>query len=200
VVQIAHKTNPVAQQNLNLKGGKKKSLLIGINYIGQKAELKGCINDVHKVQEFLIQYVGYPSDPQSMTILTEEQGKSQPTKANLIAAFKWLVSNTKAGDSLFLHYSGHGSQVKDPDGDRESGMDDTIVPLDYTKAGQIDSDFLHRALVDGLPKGVRLTAIFDCCHSGTILELPYTYRTDADGNVKQYNFLGEGKKNCRRCS
>jgi len=181
------------QRDLSLsRGGKKKSLLIGINYIGQDAELKGCINDVRNVREFLVKCVGFPEDPASMTILTEE-AQAKPVKSNMTAAFQWLVSGTTPGDSLFLHYSGHGSRVKDPTGDREDGMEDTIVPLDYKTAGQIDSDLLHHILVDSLPKGVRLTCIFDCCHSGTALELPYTYRTDEQGNVKRFNLLGEGK-------
>jgi len=181
------------QRDLSLdRGGKKKSLLIGINYVGQESELKGCINDVHNVREFLVKCVGFPEDGASMTVLTEED-QAKPTKANMTAAFQWLVSGTTPGDSLFLHYSGHGSRVQDPQGDREDGMEDTIVPVDYKTAGQIDSDTLHHILVDGLPKGVRLTCIFDCCHSGTALELPYTYRTDEQGNVKRFNLLGEGK-------
>lgn len=57
-----------------------------------------------------------------------------------------------------------GGQVKDPDGDRDSGFDDTICPVDFEKYGQITSDTLHRVLVTPLARGVRLTVIFDCCH------------------------------------
>ena len=54
------------------------------------------------------------------------------------------------------------------------GQDETIIPLDYEKEGQIVDDQLHEILVAGLPQGVRLTAIMDCCHSGSVLDLPYT--------------------------
>lgn len=57
-----------------------------------------------------------------------------------------------------------GGQVRDPDGDRESGLDDTICPVDFESHGQITSDTLHRVLVTPLAPGVRLTVIFDCCH------------------------------------
>lgn len=46
------------------------------------------------------------------------------------------VYSLKAGDSLFFHYSGHGGQQKDTNGDEESGMDDTLVPVDYQSAGR----------------------------------------------------------------
>jgi hypothetical protein len=59
---------------------------------------------------------------------------------------------------------GKGGQVQDPDGDRESGFDDTICPVDFEQYGQITSDTLHRVLVTPLAPGVRLTVIFDCCH------------------------------------
>lgn len=32
----------------------------------------------------------------------------------------------------------------------------------------------HTLLVKPLPAGCRLTAIFDSCHSGTVMDLPYT--------------------------
>lgn len=46
---------------------------------------------------------------------------------------KWLVDDAQPNDSLFLFYSGHGSQVIDRDGDEVHGKDKAICPLD-TKA------------------------------------------------------------------
>ena len=34
---------------------------------------------------------------------------------------------------------------------------------------------LHKILVKHLPPGVRLTVVFDSCHSGTAMDLPYVY-------------------------
>ena len=78
---------------------------------------------------------------------------------------------------------GHGGQVPDPDGDRKSGFDDTIVPVDFERTGQISSDTLHKTLVSALPPSSTLFVIFDCCHSGSAIELPYVYRSDEYGNV-----------------
>ena len=108
----------------------------------------------------------------------------------MLAAMGWLVSEPHT--QCFLHYSGHGGQVRDPDGDRESGYDDTIVPVDYQKNGQLDSDTLHRVLVSGLHPTSSLFVVFDCCHSGSAIELPFVYRTDADGNVSLVDSVKEG--------
>merc|ERR1719197_1807508 len=44
-------------------------------------------------------------------------------------------------------------------------------------------DDLRRLLVLPLPKGVRLTVIMDCCHSGTAMDLPYKMKLEADGKT-----------------
>lgn len=35
---------------------------------------------------------------------------------------------------------GHGGSVRDTSGDEADNMDETMVPVDYTKAGQITDD------------------------------------------------------------
>ena len=82
--------------------------------------------------------------------------------------------------------------MRDPDGDRDSGFDDTIVPVDYQQQGQLDSDTLHRHLVSKLPPSSSLFVVFDCCHSGSAIELPFVYRTDADGNVNMMDNVKQG--------
>eukprot|EP00833_Pecoramyces_ruminatium_P007731 jgi/Orpsp1_1/1181763/evm.model.c7180000078497.1 len=64
------------------------------------------------------------------------------------------------------------------DGDEVDGYDETILPVDYKKSGQIVDDEMNAIMVRPLPEGVRLTAIFDSCHSGTALDLPYVYADD----------------------
>lgn len=164
--------------------GNKKSLFIGINYIGSRAELRGCINDVVNIKKFIVENWNFPTDEAHMKTLTDDDPRNMPTRQNIIEGFKWLVQGAKAGDSLFLHYSGHGGSQKDtdPDTDEVDGMDETLVPVDYEKSGMIVDDEVHALLVANLPAGVRLTAIMDCCHSGSVFDLPFTY--SPDGNLE----------------
>lgn len=51
---------------------------------------------------------------------------------------------------------------------------------------------LHRLIVSPMSPECRLTILFDCCHSGSACELPFTYRPDADGNVNLLDQLQKG--------
>ncbi|KAJ1661102.1 hypothetical protein IWQ61_000038 [Dispira simplex] len=162
--------------------GRKKAVFIGINYFNTQAELKGCINDVKNISEFLFSRKGFRRE--DCVFLTDDQQdpKFIPTRANIQAACGWLVNGSQPGDSLFFHYSGHGGTQRDTNGDEADGYDETILPVDYKRAGQITDDDLNLWLVRVLPAGVRLTSVFDSCHSGTVLDLPYTY--NCDGSIQ----------------
>lgn len=169
--------------------GKRKALLIGINYFGQDGELRGCINDTKNLSSFLFERFGYKRE--DTIILTDDQSDPimLPTRANIIRAMQWLVKDARPNDSLFLHYSGHGGQTEDLDGDEDDGFDEVIYPVDHKQAGHIVDDDIHAIVVKPLPQGVRLTAIFDSCHSGSVMDLPYSYSTK--GVLKEPNLAAE---------
>ena len=100
-----------ATETLGKVHGHRRALFVGINYVGQKGELRGCINDVKNIKNFLTD--NYDID--ESLVLTDDQKdpKSIPTRANILNAFRWLREGAKAGDSLIFHYSGHGGSVKD---------------------------------------------------------------------------------------
>lgn len=110
----------------------------------------------------------------------------------MLAAMDWLVSEPNT--TCFFHYSGHGGQVKDTDDNRATGMDDTIVPVDYERKGQITADLLHEHLVTNLARGSTLFAVLDCCHSGSALELPFVYKSDDEGNISIFDNFKQGVK------
>ncbi|KAI8339206.1 caspase domain-containing protein [Chlamydoabsidia padenii] len=191
--QFVMHVNPMMQNvpppNFQLSNcqGRKRALLIGINYFRSKNELRGCINDVQNVKSFLIS--SYNFREEDMVILTDDQSDPRfiPTRQNMISGMQWLVANAQPNDSFFFHFSGHGGSVKDRDGDEDDGYDETIYPVDHDRypgeSGQILDDEMNAIMVRPLPRGCRLTAIFDSCHSGTALDLPYVYSTQ--GAVKE---------------
>lgn len=173
---------------------RKKSLLIGINYVGSKHALRGCHSDVDNMAEFL-SYRGYDNSHRNRVILTDRpevppHSPYYPTGHNILAAMDWLVS--EPGCTLFLHYSGHGGQVEDVDGNRATGIDDTIVPVDFEVMGQLNSTLLHEHLVTRMAPGCTLFIIMDCCHSGSAVELPYVFRSDSDGQISLLDNLKVG--------
>jgi hypothetical protein len=93
---------------------------------------------------------------------------------NIIHEIAKLVSHPDATE-LWLHYSGHGSYIADKSGDEKDGRDETIVPLDYQTSGMITDDMLQ-VYISQLPAPVQLYCIFDCCHSGTVMDLRYMYK------------------------
>lgn len=166
---------PVVGEPVPPLTGRRKALLIGINYYQTSAELKGCINDVRAMRSVLLDR-GWKDTPDTMVVLTDDarDRRKQPTKQNIMSACQWLAEGAKPGDVLFFHFSGHGAQQLDPNFAEEDGMDETIVPVDFTRVGQITDNQLFSMMVGPLPSGCRLTCVMDCCHSGTGLDLPFT--------------------------
>ena len=145
----------------------KKALMIGINYVGTPYQLNGCINDVASMSAKLRSDYGFAN----ITALTDET-PIKPTRDNILREFTNLLANSQSGDMLFVLYSGHGSNVIDRNGDEADGRDEMIITSDLK--GILDDD-LKAIIQTNLKKDVTLFAMFDCCFSGTILDLRYQY-------------------------
>ncbi|XP_024401505.1 metacaspase-1 isoform X1 [Physcomitrium patens] len=161
--------------------GRKKAVLVGINYFNSRHMLKGCINDSNCMRHMLTTKFGFPAA--SILTLTEEQPSAvmKPTRYNMHMAMVWLIQGCQAGDSLVFHYSGHGSQQRDYSGEEADGFNETLCPVDFETAGMIVDDEINDTIVKPLPHGVRLHAIIDACHSGTVLDLPFLCRFNRYG-------------------
>ncbi|CAM8937936.1 unnamed protein product [Rhodiola kirilowii] len=161
--------------------GRKKAVICGISYRFSRHELKGCINDAKCMRFMLINKFKFPSE--SIIMLTEEETDPYkiPTKQNIRMALYWLVQGCQPGDSLLFHYSGHGSRQRNYNGDEVDGYDETLCPLDFETQGMIVDDEINQTIVRPLIPGVRLHAIIDACHSGTVLDLPFLCRMGRTG-------------------
>lgn len=141
----------------------KRAVLVGINDYSGIKDLRGCINDVTNMRDILRNYLGFNND--EMRVLTDNRA----TKEGILARLDWLVKDAKAGDFLVFHYSGHGSQIRDRDGDEslKDGMDELICPYDFDWDGKYIIDDDLNAIFSALPEGVLLEVFLDSCHSGT---------------------------------
>lgn len=141
----------------------KRALLVGINkYKIPGSDLSGCVNDVTNIRDILLKYFGF--NTQDIRVLVDERA----TKENILNRIKWLLNNATEGDALLFHYSGHGSQVADRDGDElKDKMDEILCPHDMDWEDNFITDDDLRELFENLPCGVNLELLLDCCHSGT---------------------------------
>jgi metacaspase-1 len=139
----------------------KRALLIGINkYQIDGADLRGCVNDVEDLRSALVEC--YDFKKSDITVLTD----GAATKKAMQAGIKALLRESKKGDVAVVHYSGHGSNVPDDNGDESDGRDEILCPTDLDWDDPLRDDWL-RTTFDGMKAGVNLTVIMDCCHSGT---------------------------------
>ncbi len=142
----------------------KKALLVGVNKYKYVQSLRGCVNDIRNIADVLTSYYNFATS-EIRTIVDESV-----TRNNLMQRMDWLIDEAKEGDMLLFHFSGHGSQVQDRDGDElDDGMDEILClhDMDFRNPDSylVDDDFNN--IIDRLPKGVNLTICIDACHSGT---------------------------------
>jgi hypothetical protein len=140
----------------------KKAVLIGINrYRMPGADLRGCVNDVKNMQHVLTRNYGFTA--QDITVMADLAA----SKKAMQAAITKLIRGGRKGDVLLVHFSGHGSNVPDDDGDEAESRDEILCPTDLDWKDPFRDDWLRKTF-DSLRAGVSLTVITDCCHSGTI--------------------------------
>ncbi|XP_075481207.1 uncharacterized protein LOC142521918 [Primulina tabacum] len=119
--------------------------------------------------------------PTKIFIRRRKRSLQNSNKQNMRMALYWLFQGCQPGDSLVFHYSGHGSRQRNYNGDEVDGYDETLCPLDFETQGMIVDDEINTSIVRPLPHGVKLHAIIDACHSGTVLDLPFLCRMNRSG-------------------
>ena len=170
----------------SIRPSRRTALLIGINYNNNPdATLNGCYNDVVNVSQYLRTVLGYAES--SVSVLTDGNrgavGSASvlpPTRQNILAGMAALVAGMVAGDEAVFHFSGHGTLVRDTNGDELTGLDSCLCPLDYNApsaagGGVITDDEIRALLVNKVPRGARLYVFLDCCHNGTGCDVRFKY-------------------------
>lgn len=151
----------------------KRALVIGI---GDYPEISGWakINgdkDVPVVKNMLIAN-GFAE--KNIDALINEQA----THAGISNAIAHLTSKAQKGDVVYIHFSGHGQQVVDVDGDEDDGKDEAWIPYDaravyqenvYEGENHILDDELFAwfsKIKEKIGKEGNLVVVADACHSG----------------------------------
>lgn len=153
--------------------GKKKALLIAVRSVADKdlRPLRHAHEDAESLKCLLIDNFNYP---EANVVLMKDDGELPnhlwPSRDNMLKQITKMVTDASANDCFFFYYSGHGSQVTCKHHTETDGMDEVIYA--YTGRHIIDNK-LRKALVEPLPRGCKLFALWDSCHSETILDLEH---------------------------
>jgi hypothetical protein len=163
------------------------AVLIGINfYVNALNPLKGCVRDVESIKLYLetgstpvnvdIFRASAPSDPNSNRPV--EEPDSWPTFENVTSRLKKITAEAKPGDFVYIHYSGHGTQVEASSSEySNSNTGDLALVLydDVHGCRYLRGLELAYLLNEMVKKGLFVTLVLDCCFSGSVVRLGDPY-------------------------
>lgn len=166
---------------------KKEALLYGFNYLSDpRMRLNGCWNDAIGLTTLLTSApYDFDSDHVTTVIDSKRIDYGRCTRHAMVESLKELAQRSidEHMEVAVVSFSGHGSHQRDLDGDELDGQDEGICPVDCKRVGLLIDDDLHDIFMSFNPT-TRVYAIFDCCHSGSILDLPYRYPECIDGGSR----------------
>ena len=119
-------TNPLCTNAQN-----KRALVIGIGKQEDSAWNK--INGDKDVP-YVLEILNAAKYGQIITCINEEA-----TKAGIVSAFQTLTQSCQPNDIVYIHYSGHGQQMRDIGNDEADALDECWIPYDAYRQGLIDS-------------------------------------------------------------
>lgn len=141
-----------------------RAVLVGVDMYERSdiPPLRGCVNDVALVRRILKDVIGVPNDDIRVVV------NQRATKANVVRRLRATVDEAEAGDVVVFYFSGHGSQIRDRDGDELADqLDELICPydMDWDRGTYILDDELE-ALIDAVPPEILVEVFVDCCFWG----------------------------------
>ncbi|HEY8226485.1 MAG TPA: caspase family protein [Pyrinomonadaceae bacterium] len=155
--------------------GHKRALLVGIDKYNRGSKEPyfdwwdlNTSNDIAILKQELIRKFQF--DEKDILVLDT---KERTTHKAIVDAFRdFLIKPTTKGDVVFFHYSGHGQQIPDDNGDEIDGYDESLIPSDYVSqkdgSKNIRDDEIG-VLLDELKakEPSNVTISLDSCFSGT---------------------------------
>lgn len=146
-------------------------LVIGCDYKDSKYKLGGCINDAIDVSQTIIDITENTGDYVKLKLLTDNNRLAFPSKKNIITSIKKGIKQCNRGNfsNFIFYFAGHGFQKKDLNSEESDKLDETIFTADHKF---IKDDEFRKILLGLNNRETNVSFIFDCCHSGSILDLP----------------------------
>ena len=101
------------------------------------------------------------------------------TKSRIVSELKKTARQSRPGDHIYIHFSCHGQQMFDDNGDEEDGLDEALIPYDakrrYSPGKYEGENHLRDDELEILTEAIRtnigtegnLIVVLDACHSGT---------------------------------
>lgn len=147
----------------------KRALVIGIGRYEDKAW--GTINGDKDVP-LMVAMLKNAGFTHIVTLVNQ-----QATKARIEGALKKLAQKCKSGDRVVIHFSGHGQQMTDLDGDEKDLLDEAWIPYDaYRKyctrdrgEKHLSDDEINKSLTairNKIGSKGEILVVVDACHSG----------------------------------
>lgn len=150
---------------------KRAALIMGLTY-GDSHTLRGSANDALAVRETLLSAGKFADHEVKLMTDMTPAGRETLTNAGIKVALSLLACRTHAEslDIVFVYYSGHGTRAFDANFDEADGMDEGLIPEDFADKGMVSDDWLA-TWVTAINEDTRVVVVFDCCNSGTTLDL-----------------------------
>ena len=147
----------------------KRALVIGIGEQVDSAWKK--INGDKDVQ-YVLEILNDANYEQIITCVNEDA-----TKVGIVSAFQALTESCQPNDIVYIHYSGHGQQMKDISSDETDALDECWIPYDaYRKPNDtyrgekhlVDDEvnILLSNIRNKIGAGGKMLVVVDACHSG----------------------------------
>ena len=174
---------------------RKLALIIGCSYNFSNPpitpKLKGTCNDARHMASFLKQYCEYKDE--NIVLMVDDVATIRttdryPTRNNIFNQIRTILNNAQPSDEVTFFYAGHGTQqvVSSSSTEESDRLNEVIVPVDYnirTGANAITDDTINSLLREFGKSQTQILLIFDCCHSGTMCDLNYTYNYERKTNI-----------------
>lgn len=176
--------------------GATHALLIGISDypegVAGLTPLDGPKNDIALVRGLLTSVFKIPE--KNILVLTDKQA----THTGIQKAFARLAQTVQPGDYVFIHYSGHGSETADKNGDEPSGLDQTWVPYG-ARSGKfkgiddfdLPDDDIDLWLTPIYAETDKVVFISDSCHSGSAGRGPIQKARGVPADPRPYPFAAQ---------